>query len=469
MKPTKNDTHLEELVTGSISRTVPPFDFDTWKLDHHKEIQQFKKELTTSLPEQAPESVPTGWVHRGWQWIGKTKMRRRVFGTTAVTAILALTMMAWYRAGGQVSSVAFADVVEGLRATRTVRYHAESESPEVGTRTCNVWIVEPDRARFEYVEDDPSEQNTVRIVDLAEGLILSLNPEKQTATFLSMRTDVGFSWTQIRELEPLHTLRNLRDIDETTAESLGEQEVDGVLAVGFRLVDPQHNETTDVWADVETRLPIRIERTGHRIFGAITGARKEITETEEIEALQARRDEVASRQPMSWVVITNIVFDLELDESLFSLTPPNGYREGWMRMPYASEPKALSENATEEDLLRGLRVLSEDFGGVFPSEEAFGELTQRARYGRPSERNDALLRAYMYLQRRRGQYLGHGVAFGDSEEMVAGWLLSEGPGMCRVVLGDLSVREMNKNSEEFTELTSRVRARKAALRQKESE
>lgn len=427
--------------------------------------------------EQEPVTpASTGLLRRGWQWIGETKMRRRVFRTTAVAASLVLATVAWYRAGGQVSSVAFADVVEGLRATRTVRYHAESESPEMGTRTCNVWIVEPDQARFEYVEDGPSEPDNVAIVDLAEGIVLSLNHERKQATFLSLRTDVGSSWLHIRELEPLHTLRNLHDIDETTAESLGEQEIDGVLAVGFRLVDPQHNETTDVWADVETRLPIRIERTGNRPYGALigVGATKEVTaeEIEElpvgtIEALQARRDEETSRQPMSRVVITNIVFDLELDESLFSLTPPDGYREGWGRMPYASEPKALLENATEEDLLRGLRVLAEDSGGVFPSEEEYAERFQRARYGRQNERNDALLRAQMFLQRSLGQYLGHGVAFGDSEEVVAGWLLSEGSDMCRVVLGDLSVREMNKDSEEFAELTSRVQARKAALRQNE--
>ncbi|MHC4671728.1 MAG: hypothetical protein ACYTF1_02255 [Planctomycetota bacterium] len=43
MKPPNNDTRLDELITGSISRKTPAFDFDKWKRDHQQEIQQFRE------------------------------------------------------------------------------------------------------------------------------------------------------------------------------------------------------------------------------------------------------------------------------------------------------------------------------------------------------------------------------------------------------------------------------------------
>ena len=56
--------------------------------------------MMASLPEREPAPAPVGWARRGWQWIGETKMRRRLFGTTAVAASLVLAMITLWPGGG---------------------------------------------------------------------------------------------------------------------------------------------------------------------------------------------------------------------------------------------------------------------------------------------------------------------------------------------------------------------------------
>ena len=87
-------------------------------------------------------------------------------------------------------------------------------------------------------------------------------------------------------------LRKALDDPETTVESLGEQQLDGRKVVGFRFTSQRSPMT--VWADPGTSFPVRIQAT-------MVGP------------------------PQTKVAMWNYELNVELDESLFSLSVPDGY------------------------------------------------------------------------------------------------------------------------------------------------
>ena len=61
------------------------------------------------------------------------------------------------------------------------------------------------------------------------------------------------------------------------------------------------------------------------------------------------------------VIWEHFVFNEPVDESLFSLTPPAGYKVTEKAVPATSAP-------TENDLINGLHAVTAMMGGQFPSE-----------------------------------------------------------------------------------------------------
>lgn len=93
---------------------------DLFRRDHDK----LREQLLASLPEQGPEPTSMHWVRRGWQWMGASKMRRRVFGMTAVAASLVLVAFVWMPgSGGGSEAYGMNDVVNLLRTADV--FHAK--------------------------------------------------------------------------------------------------------------------------------------------------------------------------------------------------------------------------------------------------------------------------------------------------------------------------------------------------------
>ncbi|MGW8258262.1 MAG: hypothetical protein ACWGMZ_12305, partial [Thermoguttaceae bacterium] len=104
-------------------------------------------------------------------------------------------------------------------------------------------------------------------------------------------------------------------------EGLGTKEIDGRQAVGFR-VQAREMGVMTFWADPNTSWPIRIEI----VWDMMDGVR---------------------------LVVNNFLFNMDLDPSLFSLTPPKGYVIQTLNM----------EVPVEEDLLNTLRMIAENSKG----------------------------------------------------------------------------------------------------------
>ncbi len=185
-----------------------------------------------------------------------------------------------------------------------------------------------------------------------------------------------------------------------------------------------------IWADAKTLMPVRIEYS----MGGMMG----------MEAT---------------VIMSDIVFDVELDESLFEV--PEGYDVQTMQID-ASLPG-------EEDFIQTLRLWTETTDGKFPSElnmkVVFGEFFPKAftdKTGLKFEKDktpdlsDPKFKEFMEILTKvnRGimfahtlpedadwHYIGKDVKFGDAETAIF-WYRPKGSQTYRVIYGDLSVKDM---------------------------
>jgi hypothetical protein len=133
-------------------------------------------------------------------------------------------------------------------------------------------------------------------------------------------------------MNPLDEMRSLiLDAEklDVRRESLGEKEVDGRRAVGWRVSGPGLHEpgvTVTIWGDPRTGLPIRVE-----CYSALDGLKR---------------------------TLSDFAFNVDLDESLFSIEPPTGYTVQTVEVD-ASQP-------TEKDLITLLCEYSTLMNNAFP-------------------------------------------------------------------------------------------------------
>lgn len=310
---------------------------------------------------------------------------KRVLPFAAAAAILAVLgiVSTQFAIRGRSSGIAFGAVAKALDRLRSATYDVTSEAKgENGqppaTATGKGFFLAPSHQRMEVsVElsnspavkaaehaaarrgDNPAakaaakeviealkhmempKMHTITIADGRAGKSIMLMPDSKVAVEMDMK--------KIRETlkasgkgpppDLFDLVRRLvREGSGGTAEKvkkLGSKEIDGRESVGFQTRAEMGNMT--VWADPETARPIRIELTNEMLAGV-------------------------------HMTMNNFRYDIDLDPSLFSLEPPEGYvtQTSVVRMP------------TEEDLLRTLRAIAEHNKGLFPTRLVMDEEVMRA-------------------------------------------------------------------------------------------
>lgn len=203
--------------------------------------------------------------------------------TAAAAAILMVVvgLLAWLTVGDGGASVAFADVLEQMEKAQTLLYTFRQQATEEGEERIQVTRVAhmaPNLSRFDIG------MNRILIINGNKKKVLVLNPANKTGT----THELG---SRSPTMDFIEQIKEFRDGSE---EELGMKQIDGRKVAGFKFhkqvpVDKVDYVDTVVWADIQTNLPVRIEST--IVF--TSGARNEY-------------------------VATEIKFDIELDESLFS-------------------------------------------------------------------------------------------------------------------------------------------------------
>ena len=257
---------------------------------------------------------------------------KTAYRIAAIAVIVTIVGLITWLSPGSGGGLLFADVLRKVRevgtATFTMTVELEGQPPQtVRNYLC------PGRSRQELMDGA-----MVMIYDAGRGQGVTLAVPTKQARMVEYEPSqhVGF----------LEGLKKLRDGSE---ELLGTQEIDGRMATGFH-VRPQPLEIDlsrplkeqqepitagmdwTIWADLETGLPIRVEV--------------------EMDMQLPARPTVNARLTMS-----DFEFDVDLDESLFSLDAPEGYS-----MIEVDTSKPLEEQA-EEALKQAEQTLRNDLSG----------------------------------------------------------------------------------------------------------
>jgi outer membrane lipoprotein-sorting protein len=203
-------------------------------------------------------------------------MRSPVTKIAAAAVIIVAVVMGAHFLGVPTESVVWADVVRPILTARTVVFNIEGENVPK-TRVMNMGT-QP--VRCEILSEDGKTVQVI-VIDYDVSRMLTLIPNQKKAVVINLK--------DIPE-EPENVLEELRNVvteiqndPEISVEPLGEKEIDGRIATGFMAKNPDGEIT--VWADPETALPIRIEKTWRQMQ----------------------------------FVYTEFQFDIEMDESLFSM------------------------------------------------------------------------------------------------------------------------------------------------------
>jgi outer membrane lipoprotein-sorting protein len=323
-------------------------------------------------------------------------------------------------------SVAFAEVSAIIQNAKTMVCTVQHEynPPQPGTgpdKENKIMVLEPGRVRIEG-------PNLVKILNLPAGKMLTYAPQKKYCSVINIK-----GMTQ--EYAQQDLLARLKEIiNKPKAEDLGLQILDGKQVKVFCVKEEKC--TTIFWAEPKSGDPVKVE-------------------TQEL--MPDFSNKYGKGEYELKTVMSNFQFDVPLPESLFSLTPPEGYELQEMNMDVS--------DAGEKDLIEVLRRCADAQEGVFPptlAEKYIGpilmreyrtievngatEAERKANLAEIMKKSSAAaslgMKTVLFLDNNKGwKYAGKGVKLGDAQTPIF-WYLPKDSKRGRVIYGDLSVRDV---------------------------
>ena len=223
---------------------------------------------------------------------------------------------------------------------------------------------------------------------------------------------------------------------------LGKREIDGREAIGYRvsrdtdvgLPEKQH-WSADLWVDAQNGKLVFLNNPGLNIY-----------DPEKDPARNNPPGKQHGIRAMGYEV-RDIVYDSELDDSLFSLETPQGYVVTTIKAP---EP-------TEKEMVEWLGIYAACNGNVFPddprppSDKIWKKSNKKQKLSAAEQK--VLHLSYAVHQRRpvrqfaekvagkSWHYAGKGVRLGEKDQIVC-WYKPKDSQKYRVVYGDLSVKDV---------------------------
>ena len=367
-------------------------------------LRSAEEEYSGKLTRPQTSSVRT------WRWIMRSRVSR--ISAAAVLALAIGGIAVWLRGGG--TTPAFGDFLEPILSAKTVTFKETFD----GSTSMVMAMASPQRVRRE--QDMPTK--LVMIQD-DTGKSLALFPEKKFAMVMSCTNAIKKRGPSVVFFELRSQLAEARDLPDWSRAPLGEKTIDGRRLVGCRLTG--HGQICDLWGDPKTGMPVRLEAS------------------------------TPMAPNMKPAILSDFVFNADLDKSLFSLEPPAGYKV--QRQTMDGSP------AQEKDLLETFRRYAQLCGGALPDRldlAAFARLDQKdwakshpMKGGYPSEKESQELLsgmekfargidfAFGQLPREAdAHYAGKGVKVGAADTPIF-WYRPKDAKKYRVIYADLSVRE----------------------------
>ena len=336
--------------------------------------------------------------------IWRTIMKNPITKLAAAAMIIIAVLIGLHYFGDSVNiaGTAYAEVVERLQNALTMTYTSN------GTTEIEIAFKKPGYMRTTMSGD------YITVIDWSRGKGLSTLPTRKQYIEMEMSNLPNNPAKQ-----HFNIIEKLRTLSDRADEELGTSEIDGRMLQGFRVTEEDVINT--VWIDPQTRDLVRVE-------------------TEFINA------------PGMNMVMTDFQFDVELDDSLFSLTPPEDYT----RLEVQADVSAVAE----QDMIEFLRAWSSwTTDNTFPPtlnpmelQKVSMEMEQRGEFGKgettdQQRKQDAMTmyRGIMFLTQlpadSNWRYAGEGVKLGNSGTAIF-WYRPQGSDSYRVIYGDLSVQDV---------------------------
>ncbi|MHC4361314.1 MAG: hypothetical protein ACYSTZ_00700 [Planctomycetota bacterium] len=380
--------------------------------------------------------------------IWRTIMKSRITKIAACVAIIMSILAGANHLGLQVRATApvFADMIEQISKAHCVTCKITTYTEHAELSTSELIVNESGVTRY------VGSRGGVSVYDRRSGKELRLDQKAKKALLIyKVGRDKGNGL--------INYLDWLSNLHEQSGQFKGQEEIDGRIVNVFVVEQDWRAtiRTNTIWVDPETDLPVRVQQVdmpdpnegimvpemslhegdfggeGDACWGISIGG----------EGVQRRRTTVWSE----------FVWNPDLDESLFSLEPPEDY--------FVEEVMYDVSDRGENGLIDAFIFWTEMSGGVFPSEiDDLGDpnkvkpmlVEKFDRDGDPKEELDRamqqmnlVLKGLWFTQKYKVQgnwhYCGHGVRLGDTERPVCWWKPQDSPDY-RVVYGDLSLRDM---------------------------
>lgn len=284
--------------------------------------EESRRPLVRTQAEMIQPSLLTRSLDN-WRCIMRSPVSRIA---AAAILVLAITGVALFFPGSG-ATFAFDDFAARILEAKTVKCKMIIETKGPPARTITSEMMTLGGTRMRQVAELPDMPKFVMIEDFSQGKSLTLVPASKTATLI---TSAKNGKDKTPESGGLFTLFRLFQLVKEKPgavehESLGEKEIDGRKVVGFHISSQPHDLI--LWGDPKTGLPVRIEMTS-----GMEGSVK--------------------------TTFSDFVFNVDTDESLFSLEPPAGY----------TVRNAKTDHSPEEEkvLIEMFREYSELFDGAFP-------------------------------------------------------------------------------------------------------
>ncbi|MBN2589644.1 MAG: outer membrane lipoprotein carrier protein LolA [Sedimentisphaerales bacterium] len=289
-----------------------------------EDIQKIAKETSDNFSKELAHSK-----HHEQHYILEFLMKSKITKIATAAAIIIAALVVFNQFDD--SNVVFADMIKNIQNAKTLvfdatflLYEGSSVSRAIVSRAI---ILGPNLLRYELSDGQ------VWIMDQESEETLILNPNNNTAIIGS---------THQGALDLYDSYANFKDLPGSTVKEVRNDEINSKLAVAFHLeitIGNNENFTRNVivWVDPETQLPILMKET-------LTDTNGTIME----------------------IVMDNIIFDEDLDASLFSFDIPSGYQVIDNR-GIVDRLKSRIESATEMNIILKSCRMYESQHGTWPN------------------------------------------------------------------------------------------------------
>ena len=341
---------------------------------------------------------------------------RRIIMKTSITKLavaamlIAAILVGINLLGGSGTGKVYADIVEQLAGARTMTYSILTGTPVENMPTLRSQMVFKEPGLIRTTTPD----GYINVIDWTQNKGISILPTKEQY--------IEFEASNLEhdpENDSFVVIEKLRSLPYEADEALGEKEIDGRVLQGFSVV--KDDMITTVWIDPESTELVRVEID-------------------------------YSNSPGMNTIMTDFQFNVELSDSLFSLTPPEGFTP--------VQVQADISTVTEEDLIDYLLMWSTwTRDGTFPPTfnpielpKITAEMIKEGKFGQDESPNQdkqseatKMYRGIMFVTQLPAEsnwrYAGENVPFGDAATPIF-WYKPVGFETYRVIYADLSVKDV---------------------------